>query len=390
MSQGTILFVHGTGVRLKSYREGFDDAAARAQQAGIAAPLVACAWGDPLGVEFEGLSLPDPPSEAQLKRDGEDFAQWSWLFADPLFELDKLTIRAAPDAQQPRPRPGAKSPWQALWGAISAYQPSDDLTQLLRRGGLEPLWAPAWSAVIVLSDIPPLAFERSAHELPEASQALARALVAQLHVEALARSLPGPSRTLRELLVKQLLTDWKQKVLARSGFFASMFKRLATSALRRHRNDFSDAAALPLGDILLYQSRGQEIRDFIRGKIGKAQGPVTLLAHSLGGIACFDLLAMPDPPPVARLITVGSQSPFFYELGALTSLKPPQRLPQGFPPWLNVFDRNDFLSYFAGRLFEEAKDMEVDSGQPFPDSHSAYFSNDEVWGAVRDFGKQRQ
>ncbi|HEX3140362.1 MAG TPA: hypothetical protein VHQ87_09915, partial [Rhizobacter sp.] len=172
-----------------------------------------------------------------------------------------------------------------------------------------------------------------------------------------------------------------------SSFFAKMFKRLATSALRRHRNDLSNAAALPVGDILLYQSRGEEIRKFIRSKIEQATGPVTLLAHSLGGIACFDLLALPNPPKVERLITVGSQSPLLYEIGALPSLKPPQTLPQGFPRWLNVYDRNDFLSYVAKGLFSTATDLEVDSGQPFPDSHSAYFSNDAVWDAVRTFGK---
>jgi hypothetical protein len=112
---------------------------------------------------------------------------------------------------------------------------------------------------------------------------------------------------------------------------------------------------------------------------------VTLVAHSLGGIACVDLLALPDPPPVARLVTAGSQSPFLYELGALTSLKPPQPLPAGFPPWLNLYDRNDFLSYCAGRLWSGVEDREIESGQPFPASHSAYFGNAEGWLAIRAF-----
>lgn len=387
MSEGTIVFVHGTGVRLKGYRSSFEDARQRAQAAKIKASFIECAWGDALGVEFQGLSLPDTPSEDQLKRDGEDFARWSCLFADPLFELDQLTIRDTSHAPQARLPPGVQAPWQKLWAAIAAYRPSDELTLLLQRGGLEPLWAVAWSAIAVQSPVTPLAFERSAYELPEASQALARALVAQLHVEALEQGKPGPSRALRDALVNRLLADWKQQVLALSSFFAKMFKRLATSALRRHRNDLSNAAALPVGDILLYQSRGEEIRKFIRSKIAEADGPVTLLAHSLGGIACVDLLALPNPPTVARLITVGSQSPLLYEIGALTSLKPPQTLPQGFPLWLNVYDRNDFLSYVAKALFSTATDLEVESAQPFPDSHSAYFSNDAVWDAVRRFIK---
>jgi hypothetical protein len=30
-------------------------------------------------------------------------------------------------------------------------------------------------------------------------------------------------------------------------------------------------------------------------------------------------------------------------------------------------------------LFQRARDIEVISGLPFPDSHSAYFTNEELW-----------
>jgi hypothetical protein len=46
--------------------------------------FIPCAWGDPLGVQFEGQSPPDPPSPEDLKRDEEEPAQWDWLFDDPL------------------------------------------------------------------------------------------------------------------------------------------------------------------------------------------------------------------------------------------------------------------------------------------------------------------
>jgi hypothetical protein len=112
---------------------------------------------------------------------------------------------------------------------------------------------------------------------------------------------------------------------------------------------------------------------------------VTLVAHSLGGIACVDLLAMPNPPKVSKLITAGSQSPFLYELGALASRKPGEPLPVGFPPWLNFYDRNDFLSYIAKPFWPEVIDHEVRSGQPFPDSHGAYFGSEDVWTRIREF-----
>jgi hypothetical protein len=384
MPAGTIVFVHGTGVRLKDYQRGLADARECAAGAGIEDALIECAWGDPLGVVFEGLSLPDPPTEGKFRADAEDFARWSWLFDDPLFELDKLTIRDTSALHSDALPPGQKSPAEELWECIAGYQPSVALVLLLKRAGLEPFWEQAWTYVTG-SQIAELAFERSAHELPEASNALARAVVAELHALARGHGRPGPNRAMRDALVLRLLNDWNQVVYGLGGFFAAMFKRAATRALRRHRNALTDTAALPIGDILLYQSRGSEVRDFIRQTIAGAKSPVTLVAHSLGGIACFDLLALPDPPAVARLVTVGSQAAFFYEIEALVSLKRPQPLPAGFPPWLNVYDRNDFLSYVASRLFPGTEDLEVHSGQAFPESHGAYFANDEVWQAIRDF-----
>lgn len=382
---GTIVFVHGTGVRLKDYRRGFDNAKTVAAAAGIAEAFVECAWGDPLGVEFAGNSLPDPPDAKKLAEEQEDFAQWRWLFDDPLFELGQLTIRDTSDAARIIDNPEKKPEWEILWDKLSAYQPSDEFGLLLKRGGLAALWPEAWSRIVELSPVPRDAFEASAHELAEASHALARALVAQLYVVAVEAGVPGPSLGLRKKLVERLIIDWDQQIYGVGAFFARIFKRAATSALRSHRDGFSDAAALPIGDILLYQSRGEEVRQFIRKKIEKAPPPVTLVAHSLGGIACVDLLALPNPPSIARLVTVGSQSPLLYEIGALYSLKPPRPLPEGFPPWLNLFDHNDFLSYVAGRLWPAVEDVEIESGQPFPDSHRAYFGIDATWLAIREF-----
>jgi hypothetical protein len=381
MASGTIVFVHGTGVRLKDYLHAFEDARKQAVTAGISANFVQCAWGDPLGVEFEGKSLPDVPSVEQ----GHDFARWRWLFDDPLFELDSLVIRDRSNARSIGSPPGLKPAWERLWDDISAYKASPEFVLLLERGSLTQFWEDAWSQVVLQSDTPKRAFERSANELPEASNALARALVAQLHVAAISNGHPGPSRALRDSLVQRLIVDWKQQVFAPSDFFVSLIKRAATHALRRRRNDFSNSAVLPVGDILLYQSRGAEVRQFIADKITHGTPPVTVIAHSLGGIASVDLLALANAPTVSRLITVGSQAPLLYEIGALFSLKPPQGLPSGFPPWLNLYDRSDFLSYVASRLFPTAKDVEVESGQPFPDSHGAYFTNPEVWQTIRDF-----
>jgi hypothetical protein len=381
---GTIVFVHGTGVRLPSYQAGFGLAEKAAKSAGIAQEFVPCAWGDPIGVEFQGKSLPDPPPPEELAKEEQEFAQWSWLFDDPLFELYQLTIRD-PKAVRPVPMPGVKPEWEALWDTIAAYQPSTEFRLLLERGGLAGFWPDAWSRIVQLSPIPRRAFEASAHELAEASRALARALVAELHVLAVEAGVSGPSRSLRNGLRDRLLVDWNQKVYGLGAFFVRMLERAATRVLRSHRHSFSDASALPIGDILLYQSHGDRVRRFIREKIESARLPVTVVAHSLGGIACVDLLALPDPPKVERLVTAGSQSPFLCEIGALLSLGPHDPLPPHFPSWLNFYDRNDFLSYVARRMWPAVEDEEIDSGQPFPDSHGAYFGNGEFWDRVKKF-----
>lgn len=387
MSRGTIVFVHGTGVRLKSYERGVENAMKIAAAADVTERFEKCAWGDPLGVEFDGKSLPDPPSPEKLKQEEEDFAQWIWLFDDPLFELNQLTLQDTSHIPKSTPIPGEPAEWEMLWDQIAAYAPSPELQKLLERGGLQEYWSSAWSQIVTLSEIPKNAFEASQHELAEAANALARALIAQLHITALIKGTPGPSQSLRTSLRDCLMADWNQQVYARGAFLVNFFKRAVTRSLRKHREGLSDSAALPVGDILLYQSRGGEVRDFIREKIEKAKPPVTVVGHSLGGIACVDLLALPRPPRVHRLVTAGSQAPLLYEIGALRSLKPPEPLPNDFPKWLNFYDRNDFLSYVARRLWPGGKvdDFEIESGDPFPDSHSAYFGNQEVWSEIRKF-----
>jgi hypothetical protein len=106
----------------------------------------------------------------------------------------------------------------------------------------------------------------------------------------------------------------------------------------------------------------------------------------LGGVATVDWLAL-GKRSITRLITVGSQAPYFYEIDALVSRPFGAGLPRYFPKkWLNIFDPNDFFSYRAAKIFPGvAVDKRVDNGQPFPESHSAYWHNDAaVWPAIKE------
>ncbi|NES73588.1 MAG: hypothetical protein F6K24_54565 [Okeania sp. SIO2D1] len=154
-----------------------------------------------------------------------------------------------------------------------------------------------------------------------------------------------------------------------------------------------------IGDIILYQSRGQEIRRLIFSLIEEAESPVVLLAHSLGGIACVDLLiqgldlSTPDENLLVReqlnkvklLVTAGSQAPFLYEIGALYSREYGEALPDYFPEWLNFYHKWDFLSYIGADVFPQPNkitDIEIDDEKRFLESHNVYWENNKTWDEI--------
>jgi hypothetical protein len=254
-----------------------------------------------------------------------------------------------------------------------------------------------------------LAVENAIEPLTDYRAALARALVARCFqlVEEEKDSpegfipLDGATRDqLVELLIAALggrergVVDWVKK---RAGL---LVKGLATGRLQRKRGRVSSAITPFAADIVMYQARPQAIREFIRQTVERASavakmrgenGEAILIGHSLGGVAAVDTLIERPLPAVSHLVTVGSQAPLLYELNALSSLpfdstvaKPPHPLPGHFPgSWLNIYDARDFLSYVAAPVFgERVTDVPVDNRQPFPEAHSAYWTNDEVWDAI--------
>jgi pimeloyl-ACP methyl ester carboxylesterase len=169
--------------------------------------------------------------------------------------------------------------------------------------------------------------------------------------------------------------------------------RLATTAMR---SDLTNGGSPVAGDIVAYQGhRGDRFRERILTEIQNAPtDEVVLLAHSLGGIACVDLLIEKKVNKVTHLITVGSQSPFLYEIDSLGSLRYGSPLPDHFPRnWLNVYDRHDILAYKADGVFPSSphvfvQDVDVDGRVPFPQAHGAYWANGELWSAMEGFLKR--
>jgi hypothetical protein len=311
------------------------------------------------------------------------------LYEDPDSELDAFL--GQPGAAKPF-NPAAEAPLEVLTALLETE--TAQTRALEQEIGVQSVWAKAKSQLLSsLSSA--AAVNRSTPELDsEFRAALARSLVA--HAINIAFAASGgvrdwPTGSKRDALVNALREAWggDDRSIARgiASWIGGRVKRMAlnigTNKVARKRGAISDAAYPATGDILLYQARGGGIRDFVELAIRKAPKPLVLLAHSLGGIACVDLLAQKNLEGVTNLITVGSQAPLLYEVNALWSLPHGDPLPSSFPDWLNVYDKHDFLSYIGGALFpNRVTDVLVNNGQPFPQAHSAYWGNPEVWNAI--------
>ena len=173
--------------------------------------------------------------------------------------------------------------------------------------------------------------------------------------------------------------------------FVGAGSRLATWWGVGQRKTLPQGVTPIAGDVIYYQAHGERIRARIHEKVAKAPpGPVALLAHSLGGIAAVEAMCEnPDTRKrVTKFITAGSQSGFFYEIDALRTLPFGQALPEDFPDWLNFWDSRDFLSFVTKGVFSGGRsrdDVEIQSGLPFPASHSGYWRQPLTWERVRAF-----
>ncbi|MFG2605598.1 hypothetical protein ACGFT2_18940 [Streptomyces sp. NPDC048514] len=318
-----------------------------------------------------------------------DVEFWGLLYLDPLLELRLLT-EEAPRAEQ---APGARPPGEALAAAAPALTADAGLRGLLDAAGIARDFPAAVAAVLTAPD------GRRFLRAPAAdgeTDALARAFVAEAvrrrsGAQGPAAAFDGTARDAAVARITALLPGappavdapgtHRGPVTRRVGRLAGRLAlRLAAAQAVKRRSALTDAAHPAAGDVLLYLSRGAALREALAQAVLAAEPPVVLLAHSLGGIAALDLLVLRPLPEVELLVTVGSQAPFLYELGALPSLEHGTPLPAHVPRWLNVYDRRDLLGYVGAGVFPgRVHDIAVDGRQPFPLAHSAYWSNPELY-----------
>lgn len=398
----TLLFVHGTGVREQSFDATLDIIRGEAAAELPGVTVRPCFWGARFGVQFHhgGRSIPDYDTArgvAELGAETEPLAYevvlWARLLDDPYFELRLLVDleTGMGTSGESAPIPGTRAlPGEALLAEIETLARESPPAVRLA----QPRWQQTFDATLanVARDVE---FHDLLIALParnqESEEAAARALVASTMIEGAASGLPALDGDTRDAVVAQLMARLSKAERAR--ILSRLTRPLAGMATRwvaKRRGRLTNAALEEPGDILLYQARGGVIRSFIREEIARYEDDdVFLFCHSLGGIMAVDLLAQEAIPAVKGLITVGSQSPFLYETGALVSLGPNEPLPAHFPAWLNAYDKSDFLSYMAGRVFNRStiEDFEVTSRQPFPEAHSAYFGHARLWRKIADFVK---
>jgi hypothetical protein len=399
----TVVFVHGTGVRVSADKDRFwatFGLVSSKLHKHVERPdlnVVPCFWGNELGAKLqaEGASIPEYDTARGFEAvEDEDYeiSLWRLLYQDPLYELRVLSLRTDQKMNFTLRSPSLMS---QLDHELRNFVVTHTLRVKLEETGLIDVFRDAQQLIIhspVYYDI----VQSESPTLDEYRAAIARAIVAQailLSEERQRLVTLTLDATLRNEIITLLIA-----VLGDAGrSIGGVVRKLVianplTLYLRRWRGKKIDETHPFPGDILLYQARGEPIRQHIQKCIEQAAKDdpnIILLAHSLGGIACVDLLVLQESVRnhVKLLVTVGSQTPFLYEIGALYSLPFGEKLPVNFPKWLNIYDLNDFLSYIGDkdRLFRgqaQIRDVCVDSREPFPYAHSAYWKNDATWKAI--------
>lgn len=156
-----------------------------------------------------------------------------------------------------------------------------------------------------------------------------------------------------------------------------------------------------LGDVFAYL-KNSTVRDSIREEVlgairkvlqEKAAGDkVILIGHSLGGVILYDLLsnaALVQAEGIAAdaLVTVGSQSGFFQELGlfdaqgATPGVHVPR--PASVTKWFSVFDPIDPFGFPAKGVFSGVEDYSFNSTTGLIDAHTTYFKRPQFHARLR-------
>ncbi|MEU6366410.1 hypothetical protein ABZ876_11755 [Streptomyces sp. NPDC046931] len=408
----SVVLVHGTGVREDGYTSLFDLVSGHLAKLSRDLTPVRCFWGEEHGARLHcnGSSLPPKPGEADARApdpaaEEVRLASWALLDADPFAEL--FLLAEEDDRRAERYVPQDESPAEDLCPRLDELADDPAVAEAAKAYGV-PV-PEVVSAAGEVAHILATTLRETTSPLSTVRQVAARAVVAAMLAtadqqwDAAGASLDGAAvDALLEVVLSALgepgaalgiVSDVTRPVWL--PFWRSA-EWTASWRVRRRRSNLSRQAAPPIGDILRYQTRGEGLRQHISQVLRTAPPPVVVLAHSLGGVACVDLLATEDHRDrVKALVTVGSQAPFLYELDALSSLSYGDPLPSFFPEqWINVYDPRDPLAYVGAGVFgaSRVKDVAFNTRRPLLRAHSAYWDHapfykwldKELFDAARD------
>ncbi|MBP3957856.1 hypothetical protein J8F10_21595 [Gemmata sp. G18] len=391
----TLLFVHGTGVRKNTYARSlaFVEKQVAAWLPGVR--VATCLWGEECGAKLrsDGASVPNyrrTLAVDAVSNDDRELALWVLLYQDPLFELRAIATGSAASSGF---MPNRQSPGADLADACRKVDPEEhpDLAAALVDLGFGELeFSTARTAILDAGACRECLAKVQATLEPQRT-ALARAIIARMVADSRDREedagcLNAEARDLAVKALADLLAPGHLGLGAWVGTqLLGLAAKVASYPIQRKRGALTNATFPAAGDVLRYQARGGEFHAYIRARLNEIQDDTIILAHSLGGIASFELLATEPFPNVKLLATVGSQAPFLYEIDALAGLRHGQSLPEFFPKWVNVYDPKDLLAYVGEGVFHgRVKDEEVYNRQPFPEAHSAYWSNPRTWKVVAE------
>ncbi|MEU3407265.1 hypothetical protein ABZ766_25440 [Streptomyces sp. NPDC006670] len=377
-----MLFVHGTGVREASYTRSFGEVRAGLDGIRPGIEVRGCFWGREQGAAMAlgGASVPGYQQTGGGTRDEDaEVGLWGILYDDPWYELRLLGLQRASAPGLGR----GPTPAEQFLDEVTEYRPSAALVEAFDARGLAEDFMQALRTAARAPEVRDAAATAEADGY-EHRAAYARAVIG-LTIGSARHHGAEVSGIVRDALLASLGSELATESRSLKGKALKVALAGAGRVARTRRGSWGDGLLPVAGDILRYQARGQGVRDQIKRTLENTPGDaVTVIAHSLGGVACVDLLVSERLERVDQLITVGSQAPYLYEIGALVSLQQPDSLPEGFPgKWLNIYDERDWLSYRAAEAFPgRVQDQKVDNRQPWLVAHTTYWSNPEVWRAV--------
>lgn len=189
---------------------------------------------------------------------------------------------------------------------------------------------------------------------------------------------------------------WDRVREGASRLISAPARAAGSVAVAAVRSKVQGAIALFLGDVFVYLAQRdasdgtagpipQMISDTLDEAVAartEADPHLIVIGHSLGGDILYDVLTHYRPDvEVDVLVTVGSQVPFFEELKLFHSSRPaipstgtPKvARPAAVSHWLNIFDRQDILSYSGRAVFDRIDDFEYSTGASAFGAHTTYF-----------------